>query len=71
MKARTKAASQLHGLVVTALDAQRSMLRGLTIPELVDRVVRWRSRRRGRSARSRAARDLARGRQAARRALTN
>lgn len=42
IKARTQAANQLHGLVVTAPDALRARLRDLTVAQLVQRAVRWR-----------------------------
>jgi len=42
IKARTQAANQLHGLVVTAPDALRARLRDLTVAQLVQCAVRWR-----------------------------
>ncbi len=42
IKARTQAANQLHGLIVTAPDGLRERLRDLTIAQLVRRAVRWR-----------------------------
>jgi len=42
IKARTQAANQLHGLVVTAPDALKAHLRDLTTAQLVQRAARWR-----------------------------
>ncbi len=41
VKARTQAANQLHGLVVTAPDELRQRLRALTCRQLVSRAARW------------------------------
>ena len=42
INARTQAANQLHGLVVTAPDALKAHLRDLTTAQLVQRAARWR-----------------------------
>jgi transposase len=42
VKARTQAANQLHGLVVTAPDGLRQQLRSLSCAQLVSRATRWR-----------------------------